>query len=190
MCFPGAGAAAGAAASLGLGVASSLASFGAQQQQYSMEEQRYNENYQDALADNRATETSLLDRQMQEQQAYAQKDSLAATEGATKAAQVRVAAASNGVAGPVVGDLVNAIGQQINDKRATLETNWQNTASQIQSQKTAAVSQEESRINEVANPVSPSIDGTLLTIGGDALKAAGSTGGQAGLSAAGLNLSM
>lgn len=184
MCFPGAG----AVAELGLGAASSMAQFGASQASYASQEARYDENYQDALAFNREQEDALTSREMQENASFSQQDHMALVEGAQKKAQATVAAAAGGVAGPVLGSVIEGIGQQINDKQTALETNWRNTASQIQSQKTADVSEEQMRIAEVAQPAQPNIASTLLNIGTDAVKAGASSSGQAGLQAAGLNV--
>ena len=184
MCFPGVAAAGGFA----LSAASSMASFGASQEKYAAQVAAYNQNYQNALAQDRATDLSLTQRQMQEGAAYSEKDHLALVEGAVKQAQITSAAASSGVAGPTVASLVDAVGQQIDAKRTTLETNWQNTASQLQAQKTSQVMEEGMRIGEVAQPVNPGATEAVLGVSGSALKAAGSPSGQSGLSAAGLNV--
>ena len=184
MCFPGVAAAGG----LALSAASSMASYGASQEKYAAQVTAYNQNYQNALAQGRAADLDLTQRQMQEGAAYSEKDHMALVEGAVKGAQIASAAASSGVAGPTVASLVDAVGQQINEKRATLETNWQNTASQLQSQKTSQVTETGMRIGEVAQPVNPGATGALLDVAGSVAKAAGSPSGQSGLSAAGLNV--
>lgn len=184
MCFPGAG----ALGTLGLGIASSMANFGASQASYAAQDARYEQNYTDALALNREQENALTTRQMQENQAFSQQDHMALVEGAQKKAQATVSAATGGVAGPVLTSVINGIGQQINDKQTTLETNWQNTVSQIQSQKIANVTEEQMHISDVQPPASPSIVPSLLNIGTSGAKAAASSSGQAGLSAAGLNV--
>lgn len=175
MCFPGAP----VVAMMGIQAAQGIAGFEGQQQQYGAEETRFNQNYQNALAQNRIDETTLGERQMQEDAAYAQKDRMAAIEGATKSAQIAVSAAASGVAGPTVTSLVNSVGEQINTKRADLETNWQNTVQDIQSQKTSAVSQEVTRMGEVANPVSPSPVGSMLGVAGNVTQDLSSPSGAA-----------
>lgn len=188
MCFPGVA----AVGSLVLGAASSMASYAGGQANYAAQEYAYNQNYQNSLALGREQDLSLTQRQMQESASFSEKDHMAVIEGAQKQAQVMSAAASNGEAGGVVTSLVNSIGQQIGEKRATLETNYKNTVSNLQSQKQGDVLEEGMRIQSVAPPEDPGIGNSLLNIGGDAVKAAGTTSGQAGLNAlgSGLNISM
>lgn len=168
MCFAGPAA---AGMQFAVSAMSSLAAFGAQQQQAVEQEDRFNENYQNALADNRTTETSLLDRQMEEQRAYAQKDQLALLEGAEKTSQVQASAAAGNVRGNDITEVVNGIGEAINQKRAALFDNWQSGSLNIEAEKATAVEQETTRIEEVAQPYSPGIGGTLLGIAGAGLKA-------------------
>jgi nicotinamide mononucleotide (NMN) deamidase PncC len=165
-----------------------MASYGASQEKYAAQVAAYNQNYQNALAQGRAADLSLTQRQMQEGAAYSEKDHLALVEGAVKQAQVASAAASSGVAGPTVASLVDAVGQQIAAKRTTLETNWQNTAAQLQSSKTSQVMETGMRIGEVAPPTNPGATGAILDTSGAALKAAGSPSGQSGLASVGLNI--
>ena len=162
MCFAGATMIGNAFGAMG-----ELANFGSQEEQYEAKEQQYAQNIEDAEADNRADETSLTLREMQENQSYSEQDHQALIEKAQKQAQVMAAAGSSGVAGNSVGQLVAGIGVDINEKRATLETNWANTATQLQSQKDTAVAQEMARINQVAAPYSPNPMGALAGAAGD-----------------------
>lgn len=140
-----------------------------QQQTFQAQEQRYNQNYTDALADNRVTEERLNEREMEENASYVQKDQMSLIEGAEKQAQVRSAAATGGVAGNSVQSTVNEIGTQINFKRGTLQQQWQASLGQTESEKLTAVDQEEARIGEVAPPTSPSPVGSVLSVAGAGL---------------------
>ena len=173
MCFPL------VAAQLGGTALGALATMGAQQQTFDAEAQRYTQNYNDALADNRVTEDRLQEREMEENASYVQKDQLALNEGAQKQAQVRAAAGAGGVTGTGVQDVVNAIGTQINAKRATLNQQWTSSIGQTQSEKLTGVNQEEARMGEVAPPTSPNFAGTLLGAAGQGLSTAGTPSGQA-----------
>jgi hypothetical protein len=198
MCFPGAT----ALASVGLSAATSIAAGNAQNQantqSYEAAVEKYQLNEQDALAVNRADETSLTLRQMQENQSTAQQEQMAAVEGAQKQAQVRVSAAQGGVAGNDVTNIINGIGEQVNQKQTTLAINWQNTAQQLQSQKTADVAEEQMRINSQPIPTYQGTEATDLTTAGNLLKIAGSPSGQSAIgtvqngfsnAASGLNIS-
>ncbi|MCW2317139.1 hypothetical protein M2322_002693 [Rhodoblastus acidophilus] len=164
-----------------------MAQYGAAQSNYAAALGQYNQNYQNALAEGREADLASTTRQMQEAKAYSQKDHLAALEGAQKQAQVAAAAASNGEAGNVVTDLTASIANQIAEKRATLESNYKDTVSQIQMQKQNQVLEEQMRITGVSQPIDPGIGSTLVNVGSDAVKAAGTTSGQAGLSTIGLS---
>lgn len=172
MCFAG-------AALIGpvMGVMGQMAGFASQQQQYAAKEQQYVQNFADALQDNRDNEEALTQREMQENQSYSDKDHQALIEGAEKEAQVRVAAATNNVAGITPQQIAMDVGQQIDAKRSALQTNWQDTATQLQSQKDTDVVQEMSRINQVAPPYSPSpmgaIAGSIGDLAGGAAKMPG-----------------
>jgi cytoskeletal protein RodZ len=170
MCFPGAAAV--------IGVAQAVVGFAGQEQQYQEEEARYNQNYQNALQDNRTAEARLQAKTMEQNQEYSQKAQMVQVEGAQKQATVAAAAATSGVSGNSVQEITNSVGEQINQKQADLQLQWQANVNQTASEKASAVDQENSRIGEVANPYSPSPAGALLSAAGAGLKFAGSSGGQ------------
>jgi len=170
MCFPL------VAAQLAVTAATAVAGFASQEQQYSEEEARFQQNYTDALSDNRTTEQRLQAQEMEENAQYTQKDQLALIEGAEKQAQAQTAAATTGVAGNSVQDIVNSIGSQINYKRADLNEQWQAQVTQTESEKVSAVEQEKSRMGEVANPISPSPVGAILGVVGAGLKLGSGSG--------------
>lgn len=171
MCFAG-------AAGPGFAAAQMVAGFIQQQQTYAGQEQQFNQNTQNALSDNRITESRLQAQEMEENASYSQKDQLALNEGAEKEAQVRAAAATGGVAGNSVSEIVNGVGEQINLKQDALQTSWQSQVQQTESAKVSGVAQEQSRIGEVANPYSPSVVGTLLGVASEGVKAGDTPSGQ------------
>lgn len=133
----------------------------------------------------RDQQDSLTEREMQEQGATSQSEHMALVEGAEKSAQVVASSAAGGVAGNDVATLVNGVGQQVREKTETLNQNWQNTASQLQSQKNAETQETQMEISEVAQPQDPSFASTAIGIAGDAIGASASKSGQAGISAVG-----
>lgn len=170
MCFPGLSAV--------TGIMGSVVGMMQQQQQYEAEQARFNQNYQNALADNRITEDRLQAQETQENAEYAGKDQMALIEGAQKQAQVTAAAATGGVAGNSVQAITNEIGTAINFKRATLNDQWNANVDQTESEKKSGVAQETSRIAEVAEPTPPDGLSTLVGIAGAGLKFGGSSAGQ------------
>lgn len=171
MCFAG-------AAGPGLQAAQMVVGFIGQQQTYANQEQQFNQNTQNALSDNRITESRLQAQEMEENASYSQKDQLALNEGAEKEAQARTAAATWGVVGNSVAEVVNGVGEQINLKRDALQTNWQSQVEQTESAKVSGVAQEQSRVGEVANPYSPSVIGTLLGVASQGVTAGATPSGQ------------
>ena len=170
MCFPG--------APLALAAAQGMASFMGQQSQYAMQETQYQQNLANALSDNRILEGRLNAQQMEEGKAYAQKDNLALIDEAKKEASVRAAAATGGVAGNTVTDLVNGVGSEVNLQRSTLNDNWMAEVTQTQSEKVSGVAQAASRIGEVAQPIAPNPAGTILGVAAAGINYGGTPGGK------------
>lgn len=170
MCFPG--------ASLLTGVMSTVVGMEQQQQQYAAQLTQFNQNYQDALSDNRITEDRLQAQEVQENQEYAGKDQIALIQGAEKQAQVTAAAATGGVAGNSVQAITNEIGTQVNFQRATLNQQWNANVDQTESEKESGVAQETSRIAQVAQPTPPDGLSALVSLAGAGLKAGASPAGQ------------
>ncbi|WP_298951568.1 hypothetical protein [uncultured Methylobacterium sp.] len=162
---------------LAMSAASAVVGFAAKQQQYEREVTQYNQNYQNALAANRDDQRQIALRQMQEEQAFRQKDHVAAVEGAERSADVSVTAASAGVGGLSVGNLIADIGRKTAENRSMMELNWKNTAQQLQAQNDASTKKAQSRIQSMPVPVAPSPLSMFVDIGGSAVKAFGSGGG-------------
>ncbi|MBK3400421.1 virion core protein, T7 gp14 family [Methylobacterium ajmalii] len=166
---------------LAMSAASAVVGFAAKQQQYEKDVKQYNQNYQNALAANRDDQRQIAVRQMQEEQAFRQKDHVAAIEQAQKESQVSVAAASAGVGGLSVGNLIADIHRNTAQNRSVMETNWMNTAAQLQTQNDAATNRAQSRIQSMPVPTAPSPLSMFVDIGGSAVKAfSGSGSGGAG----------
>lgn len=163
------------AATLAISAASSVAGFAQKQQEADAQNARYKQNYINSLAAARDNQRQLTDRQMQEQEATAQKDHQVLVEGAQRAADVSVSAAGGGVAGLSVDSLIADVGRNVALNRANLARNYEMTAAQLQEQKIATVTTAESRINSVAQASSPSFAGTALEIAGAGIKAYGSS---------------
>jgi hypothetical protein len=166
-----------AGASFGLQAISGLLGFGQQEQNYQRQQQQVEQNAVAALASDQNTQTQILLREGQEQQAYEQRDRSQVIEGAKAQARMSVAAAAGGVEGNSVGNILADVDRTVSDNRGVLETNWRNTAQQLQTQATGATLQTQSRINSVPEPVAPSFLGTGLAIAGQGLRALGPSRG-------------
>lgn len=156
---------------LAMSAASAVVGFAAKQQQYERDVKQYNQNYQNALAANRDDQKQIALRQMQEQQAYQQKDHLAVLEQAEKSAEVNVNAAGAGVAGLSVDNLIGDVSRKTALNRETLETNWRNTASQLQAENNASTNKAQSRIQSMPVPIAPSPMSMFVDIGSAGVKA-------------------
>lgn len=165
-----------AVATLAMGVASAVVGHQASQADYEAKSAAWRQNYVNALAAGRDEQRQLTLRQLQEQDAYVQKNHLVMVEEAQKTAEYKVSAAASGVSGVSVDNLLDDIGRQAGLNRATLETNYKATAQQLQTQKDASVTQIESRINSVARPTSPSGASLFVNILGAGVKAASTPG--------------
>ena len=166
------------AASLLISGMSAVAQYGAQQAQYKADSERYAQNVTNSLAAQRDEQRSLTMRQMQEQEAYAQKSHMVATEAAEKKAEVEVSAAGGNVAGISVGNLIADVSRRAGNQQVSLQRNWEMTAQQLQQEQDATVTRAQSRINQVAQPTKPSPAGAILGFAGAGLKAYSSTIGK------------
>lgn len=153
-----------------LSAASSVAGFAQKQREADAQNDRYRQNYLNSLAAARDQQNQTTARQMQEQEATAQKENRVVVEGAERAADVSVAAAEAGVGGLSVDALLNDVKFKTAQSRATLERNAQMTAEQLQAQKDSSVTTAQSRINSVAQASEPSFAGTALEIAGAGVK--------------------
>jgi len=151
-------------------VGSSLAQGAAAQADYEARSEQWRQNYVNALAAARDEQNQLTNRQLQEQSAYVQKRHLSLVEQAEKQSEAEVSAASAGVSGISVENLVQDIGRKAATNRAIAEQNWIMTANQLQAEKRATVTTAQNRINSVARPTSPSMGAYLLGAVGSGVK--------------------
>jgi hypothetical protein len=122
---------------------------------------------QDAAIKAYATEQHQLTlREMQEQDAASQKTSIQNIEDAQKSAEVAVSAASGGVGGVSVDNLIADVHRQAARNRNTIFENTQMTVAQLQQEKKGAQATAQSRINSAPRPSPLSL---VAGLGGDAL---------------------
>ena len=158
-----------ALASLAVTAATSFAGYKAQQAQYESQKEQKVANDRNALASARNDQNQLTLRTLQEQEAYGQKAHLQKVEEAERTADIRVSAAGSGVAGISVGNLVSDARRRAGNNLTTLETNYQNTAAQLEAEQRGTVDKANARIASVANPTKPSPAGALIGFAGAAI---------------------
>lgn len=144
----------------------SVVEFQAQTSAADAQTDRYNRNYQNALAAGRDQHLQLTQRQLQEQQLTAQKVNRTVVEGAELTATANVNAASAGVSGLSVDNLIADVMRKVGANRVNIQRNADYTAQQLQAQQSAVVNQEEGRINSMAPGSRPSILEPALKIAG------------------------
>lgn len=152
--------------SAGIGGLSAIASYNAQVEDFNRKEQQWKENYVNSLAAGRDEYNQLLSRTVQEQQATTQKLSQYTTEQAIKQAQAEVSAASSGVAGNGVDELIRDIGRGAAENRYWAAENGKNTALQMTQELKGAETRVVNRINSITRPQAPSPAGAMLTVMG------------------------
>lgn len=167
-------AASGAGAATGIGIPIAAATFattaataliGAQASSanYEAQQAQWKTNQVNALAADRDTQNALTMRQMQDGAVTQQKVQASYLDEARRQAEATVSGQASGIGGSTsLGEIVQGIGQQSEENRTTLMTNWNNTAAQYQSQKDAANDTYLSRVNSVnpgtaPNPLAPAV---------------------------------
>lgn len=145
-----------AAISLAMQVASAGAQYAAGVEQANAQTERYNQNVVAAQAASRDQYNQTTLRQMQEEQAYVQKQQSTLMEGAERSAEVNASAASAGVGGLSVDALLGDVTRKMSRARATLDQNFGMVAQQLQMQKQGITAQEQSRINSMSPGTPPS----------------------------------
>lgn len=152
-------------------VLQSVVSFAAAQEDYNNRAEQWRQNYTNALASGRDEQRQLQVRMVQEQEAHAQKQQLTNIEGAEIAAEAEVSAASAGVSGVSLNNILLGINRKIGMKRHADATNHRNTILQLGEQMKATNTNIENRINAVQRPTAPNPLGYALQGVGGALKA-------------------
>ncbi|MCC5780534.1 hypothetical protein H7H48_15845 [Nitratireductor sp. B36] len=153
-------------------VASSVVSFMAAEADYQNRAEQWKQNYTNSLAAGREEQNQLQLRMIQEQEGHLQKQQLARIEGAEIAAQAESSAASAGVSGISLDNILIGINRKIGQKLAADETNHLNTVAQIGAEMKATNTTIKNRINSVQRPTAPNPIGYALQGIGGALKAA------------------
>lgn len=152
-------------------VAQSVVSFAAAQSDYDAKAAQWKQNYENALAAGRDEQKQLQLRIMQEQAGHVQQQQQANIEGAEIRAEAEVSAATGGVSGISLDNILHGINMKIGQKKAAEETNHLNTVAQLNESLKATKSTIQNRINSVATPVSPNPLGYALQGVGGALNA-------------------
>lgn len=165
-----------AAVTLAMGVAQAVAGHQAAQADYEAKSAQWRQNYTNALAAGRDEDRQLTLRQLQEQDAFVQKRHLSMVEQAQKKSEAAVASTASGVSGISVDNILADVDRQAGLNQSTLETNWKNTAQQLQTEKNASVNRTQSRISSVTRPTSPSGASLFVGILGAGVKAASTPG--------------
>lgn len=144
-------------ASIGLGIAQSVAQFGAAQQQYEaqMEHQRQNAINASRAAENQYANINI--RAQQEDTARNQQQLATNIEVAQAVSTVEVAAGVGGVSGLSVEHILRDIYAQQGRNEAALDVNARMSRDYLMGEKKAAEAGGQSQINSVPIPEKPSI---------------------------------
>lgn len=151
----------GPLATFAIGALSSVASFAAQNAEAAAVQEAAQSSYEQ-------DQTSLSLRQIQEEDAAAQKLRTQRIEEAKMTSEVEVSAAEAGVAGISVENLVADVGRQSANARQNVRNNLGMTLSQLQLEKKGSRAQNQGRINSAPRP-SPL--GLIAGIGAAGVKA-------------------
>jgi hypothetical protein len=150
------------------GIGQQVASFAAAQQDYKAKAAQWKANYTNALAAGRDEQGQLLQRELQEEAAYGQKQHLSLIEEAKAKSEAKVGAAYGGVSGLSVDAMIRDVGSQAAWNRASETENYKNTVQQLQLEKKGSVTTMQSRINSIPIPQKPSPLGLVFGIMGTA----------------------
>lgn len=148
-----------------------VVSFAAASEDYEAKAEQWRQNYTNSLAAGRDEQRQLSLRMIQEDDAYHQKQRQARIEGAEVAAEAEVSAGNAGLSGISLGNILLGIRRKVSDKMTANETNYMNTAQQLQVENDATVNRMQSRINSVQRPTAPNPLGYILQGIGGALNA-------------------
>jgi hypothetical protein len=161
----------GPLATFAIGAAQAGLEFAGQQQDYKAQKAAWKQNYVNSLAAGRDDQDALTAREMQENDAFAQKQHLSLIEEAQAEGRTIVAAQADGVSGAGVDLLIRDVQGEAAYNRSINEQNWKNTAEQLTREKKGAVNTMKSRINSVAAPRKPGVAGLILGVATAGVKA-------------------
>lgn len=108
----------------------------------------------------------LTRRELQEQEASAQRQAAQNIEEAEVVATAKVAAIDSGVAGPTLDNLIMDVQRRAATNRVTEQTNLKNTIQQLQLNKKGSAAQAQSRVNSAPRPSALSL---VAGLGGNLL---------------------
>ena len=153
-------------------VAQSVVSFAGAQENYEMRAAQWTQNYKNALAAGRDEQRQLSLRMLQEEEALSQAQKEADIEMAEISAEAEVSAASAGVSGVSLDNILTGIGRDIERKKTADETNHLNRVAQLSEEMKATNTRIENRIGSIQRPRAPNPLGYVFQGIGGALKAA------------------
>lgn len=157
---------------VGMAVAQSVVSFSAAQEDYDAKSTQWKQNYENSLASGRDEQKQLSLRMIQEEEATKQKTQLNSIEGAEVAAEAEVSAASGGISGVSLDNILIGIGRKVEAKQSAEASNLKNTIQQLTVEMEGTETKMQNRINSVQRPTAPNPLGFVLQGVGGALKAA------------------
>lgn len=149
-----------------MGAAGSLMQYSAKKSEAAAQNAYAERNRVAALAAQRDTQQSLTLRQMQEAGASKQAVRNSLVDQARRQASAIVSGVKAGVTGISLDNLVKDIGRVAEENRATLISNWEMTAAQLQAQKAGAEATYFQRANAVPMAAAPSPFTPLMGIAG------------------------
>ena len=161
------------AAALGavLSIAQAAVSFSAAQEDFDNKAAQWRQNATNSLAAGVEDQKKYVLRMSQEQDAFAQKTHQINVEGAEAKANAEVSAASGGVDGLSVDNIISGIDRDVRANQTAARTNYENTAVQLQSELDGTNTQIKNRINSVQVPTAPNPAAFALQGIGGALSA-------------------
>jgi len=135
-----------------MGIASFAISAVSSVAQYSAQQQEYKRNEKNAVQAWKNDQAQLTLRQMQEDEATAQKQRAQNLQEAEVKSEVEAASAANGVSGISIDNLLQDVGRKAAYNREVEDRNARYIALQIKQQRAGASAQAQSRIDSVPKP--------------------------------------
>lgn len=160
-----------------LSVASASAQHSAAMADYNAKAAVWRQNVVNSQAAARDEQRQIITRQLQEQEKTSQKIHVSFLEEAQKRSTAEVSAASAGVTGISVDNILNDITAKSALNRSYAERNYKYVAQDITEQLQGTYTKMMSRINSVERPVEPSSAPVAIAAAGAGLKLFGTMGG-------------
>lgn len=150
----------------GVGGMTALASYGAKVADYNSQEEAWETNYTNSLADGAEQSKQLTLKAIQDDQATGQKVQEYNAEGAINAAKAEASEAGSGVSGNSVDTVIDGINAGAARNRSVAVENSNNMAAQLAEEQKGVVTQEVSHINSMPRPTPPSAGEAFLGVAG------------------------